>query len=352
MKKLRRFKRKKDEAAETTGRITNETVAEHREKVLAGGRRFKYPVQYAKHRLVINTIVISIVALLLVAVVIWWQLYPAQNTSKFFYRITRVLPLPVAVVDGKVVRYSDYLEGFRSQEHYLQVKEGINLYSKENKAQLNWFKRQALDDAIANTYAEKLAAKNNITVTDSEVTDAINRQRQSRDGTTSEETYYASVLDYYDWSPDEVREVTKRGLLHQKVAYSVDTVASKLRDQMEEKLKTETDFDKVAAAIAPIDGAKVESSVTPLVPTSNQDGGLAKEASKLSVGQVSPVFQSTAGDGYYVVKLLQRDNDRVSYAVLRVPLTVFQKQLEQIKADYKTREYISVPEVKSSITTQ
>ena len=30
---------------ETGGRITNETVAEHRERVLAGGRKFKYPLQ-------------------------------------------------------------------------------------------------------------------------------------------------------------------------------------------------------------------------------------------------------------------------------------------------------------------
>ena len=102
MKKLRRFSRKK--TTDTEGhRITNETVAEHREKILAGGRRFKYPVQYAKHRLVINTIVISVVALLLVVFVVWWQLYSMQNTSTFFYRITRVIPLPVASVDGQPV---------------------------------------------------------------------------------------------------------------------------------------------------------------------------------------------------------------------------------------------------------
>ena len=56
MKKLRRKKRSAE--AEQPSRITNETVAEHRERILAGGRRFKYPVQYARHRLVINTIII------------------------------------------------------------------------------------------------------------------------------------------------------------------------------------------------------------------------------------------------------------------------------------------------------
>lgn len=352
MKKLRRFKRNKSEEAEKPNRITNETVAEHREKILAGGRRFKYPVQYAKHRLVINTIVISVVALILVVVLIWWQLYLVQNTSTFFYRITRVVPLPVASVDGQYVPYSDYLESFRSQEHYLETKQGVNLYSKENKAQLNWLKRQALDSAIAHSYAEKLAKATNITVSTKEVNEAILHQRQSSNGTISEDTYFAIALDHYDWTPDEVREATANELLRQKVAYRVDTIASKLRDEMQAKLKSESDFDKIASAIAPVGGVKVQSSVTPLVPSNNQDGGLAEQASKLGVGKISEIFRSTTGDGYYVVKLLQRDNERISYAVLRIPLTMFQQQLDQIKKDHKVEEYINLPEVKSSLSTQ
>lgn len=50
--------------------------------------------------------------------------------------------------------------------------------------------------------------------------------------------------------------MTERKLLHQKVAYDIDTTASKLKDQLSAALKTQTDFDKVAAAIQPIDGVK------------------------------------------------------------------------------------------------
>jgi hypothetical protein len=354
MKKLPRLRRgKKAQEPETPNRITNETVAEHRERVLAGGRRFKYPMQYAKHRLVINTIIISVVALILVAALIWWQLYPAQNTSTFFYRIARVLPLPVATIDGQQVRYSDYLMGFRSQEHYLQFKEGVDLYTKENKSQLDLIKRQSLDDAIADTYAAKLAQETHTSVSSQEVNDAIKLQRQSRDGETSEETYYAIVLDHFNWTPDEVKEVTARKLLHQKVAYDIDTTASKLKDEMITVLKTEPDFDKAIAAIKPVNGIKVEPGVTPLVPSNNQDGGLAIQASKLAVGQVSPVFRSTNGDGYYVVKLLQKDNNgRISYASIKVPLTIFDKQLKDLKSAHKTSEYISVPVVNVPNTNQ
>lgn len=64
--------------------------------------------------------------------------------------------------------------------------------------------------------------------------------------------------------------------------------------------------------------------MTPLVPLNNRDGGLAEHASKLAVGKVSTVFRSTTGDGYYVVKLLQREGDRISYSALKIALTEFQ----------------------------
>jgi len=355
MKKLRhlRIRRKKSEADQHPHRITNETVAEHRERVLAGGRRFKYPVQYARHKLVINAVIISFVALITLVGVVWWQLYPAQNTSTFFYRITRVLPLPVASVDGWPVRYSDYLVGFRSQEHYLQHKEGVNLYSKEFEQQLNYIKRKALDDAIADTYAAKIAKENNIVITDQEIDEAIERQRQSRDGTTSKETYDAIVLDHFNWTPAEAREVTAARLLRQKVAYFIDETAKKQRDQAVELLKTEDDFSKVAEAINAQGGDKVFAGITPLVPKNNQDGGLAAAASKLSKGAISEPFQSTTGDGYYIVKLLEKDDedDRVSYAYIKISLTEFDKQLKEIKNAGRIAEYINIPQIATSQAT-
>ena len=111
--------RKQKEEKEAPSRITNETVAEHRERILAGGRKFKYPVQYARHRLVINAILVTLAALVLLAVIGWWQLYLVQNSSAFMYRITRILPVPVASVDGEYVPYRDYLVQYRGSEYYL-----------------------------------------------------------------------------------------------------------------------------------------------------------------------------------------------------------------------------------------
>src|SRR5680860_1756935 len=118
MKKLiKKLRRRKTSPPPT--RITSETIEQHREHILAGGRKFKYPIQYARHKLVINAIIISVVTIVIVLAVGWWQLYPGQNTSDFMYRVTRILPVPVANVDGQPVLYSDYLMRYLSQVHYL-----------------------------------------------------------------------------------------------------------------------------------------------------------------------------------------------------------------------------------------
>src|SRR6266550_687176 len=93
----------------SSSRITNETVAEHRERILAGGRKFKYPMQHTKQRIVITTVVIVLSAFIAFFGLFTWELYGAQNTSQFIHRLTQVFPYPVAAVEGRQVRYSDYL---------------------------------------------------------------------------------------------------------------------------------------------------------------------------------------------------------------------------------------------------
>lgn len=341
MKKLQLRKKK----VETPSRITNETVAEHRERILAGGRRFKYPVQYAKHRLVTITIIISIVALLAFLLLLWQQLYIAQNTGSFFYRLTRVVPLPVAQVDGEYARYSDYLMEYRSSVHYLQQIEQINLDSADGKNQANYYKSQALDNVIASTYAEKIARSKNITVSDQQVTDAINSKRQAVNGELSAEAYDAVTLDFFGWSSDEHKRVMQRRLLQQQVAYSIDAAATDKKNKASELIKAGTAFDQIPAQLGGEGADKVEQGVSGLVPKTNNDGGRAAAAGKLQKGQVSDAFQSANGDGYYFVQLIESNDTQVNYAFIKIPLTEFKKQLDTVKAENKVQKYISIDAV-------
>jgi hypothetical protein len=326
-------------------RITNETVAEHRERILAGGRRFKYPMQYARYRLVITTILVSIVALALITVIGWWQLYPVQNTSTFFYRVTRALPLPVATVDGAAVSYSDYLMYYNSSAHYLQQSEQVNFQTADGKQQNNYIKRKTLDIAIANTYAEKLAKELHITVDSKRVDDVTLRARNTSTGRISQETYDASALSILGWTPSEYRQDARSKLLLQDVSFAIDTAAKQKETTAAQVLKQTptTDFAVLATQLGGEGDGKVTTGVSGLVPLTNQDGGLAAAAAALHVGQVSDVIRTTAGDGYYFVKVIALSDTQVNYEFIRIPLTKFNAQLAALKKDGKVHEYISIP---------
>ncbi len=350
MKKLP-FKKRKENKKVIPTRITNETVAEHRERILAGGRRFKYPMQYARHRLVINTIVVAVAAIVLIVAVGWWQLYPAQNTSSFVYRVTRVLPLPVASVDGETVKYSDYLMYFNSSAHYLKQSEQIDPNSDDGKRQLDYMKRKSLDNAEADTYALKLARTLGITVDDAQVDKVVSDARNTANGRISQETYDASALNILGWTPSEYRQATKSKLIRQEVSYAVDTQAKAKAEKAATLLQAKNaDLSVVAKALGGTGDATVSTGVSGMVPRTNSDGGLSTAAVKLEKGQISPVVKTTTGDGYYFVKLLEKNDTQVSYAYIRIPLTAFKEKFEALKKEGKIKEYISVPAVENKTT--
>ena len=154
-------------------RITNETVAAHREEILAGGRKFKHPVQVSRRRVIINTIIVALVAALLLAAVAWQQLYIAQSSNNLLYRMTQIFPVPVASIDGELVRYSDYLVQYRGSKYYLGKYDEIRIDSDDGREQLKHIKRESLNRALVDTYAAKLARQHNITVSDQDIDTVI-----------------------------------------------------------------------------------------------------------------------------------------------------------------------------------
>lgn len=341
MKKLLKKRLKKQEVTPSS-RITNETVAEHRERILAGGRRFKYPMQYARHRLVIVTVSLAIAALALVGVLGWWQLYVAQSDNAILYRVTQIVPVPVASVDGHPVRYSDYLMYYKSSMHFLQRSEQLVLNSEEGRRQAAFQKRQNLDIAIRNAYAEKLAEELDISVEQEEL-DRVNRERLvMANGSISQETYNASTMNLLGWTPEEEQRSTKSQILKNKVAYHIDTKARQQLEEASELLQAEdSDFREVADRL----GDGVVAGVSGMVPLVNNDGGLTEAASKLSKGEISPVVRSTTGDGYYFVRLIEKTDTQLNYESLQIPLTEFDRRLKDLKDAGKIREYIAIPSI-------
>jgi len=342
MKKLKLKRGKKQPVAPS--RITNETVTEHREQILAGGRKFKYPHQYERHKLVFNVVIIAIVTVIILSVIIWWQLYPAQNTSTFFYRVTRILPVPVATVDGAQVRYSDYLMSLSGSRYYLEQSERLNLNSDDGKRQIEFIKRQALDGAIADAYAAKIAREKAIKVTDEQVNDVVDSSLNTVSGRISQDVYDDSTLSTFGYSASEYRQIIRRSLIRQEVAYNIDTKAASAKKAAEEILSAnpKPGLADVAKQLQDKGYTNIQLGTSGLVPKTNHDGGLTQAAMKLQKDQISDFFRSTTGDGYYVVQLGESNDKQLSYNFLKIPLTALNDQLKTLVSNDKVDEYISV----------
>lgn len=322
--------------------ITQQNLEESREEILAKGKKFRYPFQYAKHRLVIITILISIVALVSFAIVGWIQLYKVQNTSDVMYRFTKVLGLPVAKVDGVSVKYSDYLMLYRSSIKTLERQQGALDDSEDSKLLRDYYKRQALTSAEEYSYAMAKLDEIGKPVTESEI-DAVVNEHKTIDGETRSESAFEGIIrDNFGLSMSEYRRMLRLSLAKKDYSAEIDKRAKSLANAVKQELKKSNDLKKISDKFKNNDIFEFES-LSEMVDASNLDSGRAEMASVLKeVGDVSECFVSKNGDGYYFVKLTERKNGKVKYDSIWIRFTEFDKVMNKIRADNKVDEYITV----------
>ena len=312
-------------------RITNDTVAQHREKVLAAGRQHKYPIQYTKRRLVWITMFVSVAILAIFVGLGWAQLYLWKDTSDIAYRITKILPLPVANIDGENANYSDYLLYHRSSLAVLQTQG-----QSDQKDKVKFYQNQSINKALEVAYAKRLARENNITVDDNKVQDLIKKQQES--SKLSQSAYESVVKDNLHWSMDELKIAMKYTLLKQEVSFKIDKTADDLVSTIQNKVKSGKSLKDIADEM----GNKVQPVFNLSVSTDNSDGGLTKSATLLAKGKISEPVKTLAGDGYYFVTLNSLEDNMVNYSYVKVPLTEFNSQFNYLKNNNKVKYFISI----------
>ena len=330
-------------------RITNDTIAEHREKILAGGRKFKYPLQYSKHKILINTLVIVAVAVVAFAIWLWVMLYKQQSTDDFYYNATQILPLPVANVDGENVPYSSYLRRIRADIYYYQNQENRSFNTTDGKRELSYHQRQDLEIAERYAYAQKLAKNLKITVSDKEVDAEIAKQLKA-DG-TDQASFERMLKTYYNWTLSEYRAEIRSQLTEQKVAFAVDSVAKAKTAKILDQLKNGEDFANLAKSTSDDPLAKNNGGET-VAKTGDLDAnGLIAAARNLKPGQISGAIAGRDNDGdycYFIVKLNSITDDTTDYSVIQINLTQFDSDFAKLQSERgKIREYISVPSEKA-----
>lgn len=251
--KIRRPKRKQKvtpiasaSSSELAPRITTETIAAHREEVIGSARKYIYPLQHSKHRIIFITSTLLIGSVIAFFAYCTVAIYKLQSTSGFLYRVSQVIPFPAAHVSGDFVSYESYLFEVRHYTHYYESQLKLDFRTTEGKQQLAAFKKQALEKVIDDAYVKKLAAKYGVTVTEQQVNDQITILRnQNRLG--NNDTVFEDVLkDYWGWSVDDFKRSLRDSILKQNVIATLDTATKDRSAQALAELKSGTDFAAVA----------------------------------------------------------------------------------------------------------
>ena len=333
---------KKQAENNSSRKSERERVEEWREEILARGRKFKYPLQYAKHKLVVNTIIIAVLLVVGLVVAGWAALYKFQDMRDIMYRISYVTRIPVAEIDGKKVRFFDYLMTARSSLTTLRQQSGVENNSEDEKAMINRYKRTALTQAEDLTYALKLGEENGIEVSKEEVAQSFDEHRKVGGTERSEESFLKVLSTNFGLNKTEYERMLYLALMKVKVEEEIDIDAKKVAEEVRVKLgQNGGDFAKTREEL----GERVQFETTGgLVDSKNVDGGRAGVAMKLNPGQISEKFLSSNGDGYYFVKLIEKTEDRVNYESLFVKFTEFDKRLEEVRDNGRVKEYIKLVE--------
>jgi hypothetical protein len=322
--------------------ITKANIEDHREKTLESAKKYKYPMQQAKHVILITATVVAIVAVATFLVVSWWQLYNAQTTSSFYYTATKIIPLSVANIDDEPVNYGGYLRRVRASIFYLEGQENRNFTTEDGERELAHVKRTDLNEAERSAYAIKILRDNNLTVTDGEIQANIKATLDPDDeGAISERAFESSLWRYYGWSLDDYRQIVRERLAVRKAAFVVDQAAKSRINNIKARLDSGGDFAEIARTESDDEATKANGGDVGIVGLNNvDDDGLTETAKQLEVGQVSGVIEGI--DAYFIVKLVGRNDSGIQYSIIEVALTQFNEQFNSLRADGKIREYIEI----------
>jgi len=330
------------EAFENIPRITNETVAEHREDVLSSARKYKYPLAHSKHRIVVISTTLLIAAVIAFFIYCGLSLYKFQSSSAFMYRVTQVIPFPVAKAGKAYVAYENYLFELRRYEHYYQTQQRVDFGSKSGQDQLASYKPKALHEVIQNAYVKQLAAQNHVSVSGAELNGAMDALRAQNHSGDQE---LASVTNkFFGWSLSDLEREIKQELLAQKVAAKLDTATQARAASVLKQLQSGADFGAMAAqnsddtATKGNGGQYADTAIT--LASTDVPLQVVEALQRLQVGQISGVIQ--AGNTLEIVKLLANDNGQMKAAHISFNLTSIDTYVAAYQKTHPVHTYITV----------
>jgi hypothetical protein len=330
-----------EEAIHNLPRITNETIAEHREEVLSSARKYIYPLQHSLHRIV--TISTTIFAVLVVAFFVYcvFSLYKFNSTSTFMYRVTQVVPFPIAKAGSHWVSYENYLFELRHYIHYYQTQQKVDFNNDSGKQQLNAFRKVALESVINEAYVKQLAEDHKVTVNDKELNDEITLLRSQNRLGGSDQVFEDVLREFWGWSMDDFKRELKTQMLAQKVVSIMDTETHARAQNVLTQLQNGSDFVAVAKQYSDDVSTKGNGGDYGFaIDKTNRDlpPQVIDALFKLNAGQISGMIETPFGIEIVKVREVEGNTVRASHILLQFKPT--STYIDPLKNKEKAKQFI------------
>ena len=310
-RKLTQRRTKKAAESLAIPKITNDSVAEHREEILSRARKSVNPLRHSRKFIVKLSVGIFSTTLILFLIGCGLALYQFQSTSSFIYGVTRMVPFPVAIADGRFVSYESYLFELRHYMHYYQSQQAVNFNTDSGQRQLRVLKQRSLDQAIDRAYVAKLAQQHDVRVLPTEVNAQVQiAQNQNRLGASN--AVFQSVLkDFWGWSVADFKHELHLELLDQKVAAALDTATTARARNTYRQIQQGADFGNLAKTVSDdvvtkANGGKYSFAITQS--TRDLSPLIIDALFNLKAGQTSGIIDT--GYTLEIVKLLSVDGQK------------------------------------------
>lgn len=335
------------QSLEDVPKITTENIGEHREEVLKGARKYIYPLAHSKRRIIAVTVTVMVTAIIALLVYCSLALYKFYQYNTFVYRVTQVVPFPIAKAGSHYVDYENYLFELRRYVHYYESQQQRD-FAGADRGQLVQFRRQTLADVINQAYTKQLAGQNHVSVSNREINERLNEVRdQNRLGGNNK--VFADVLSsYWGWSVNDFKRSLKQQILTEKVNAALDTDANARAQEALRQLKTGSDFATLAKAVSEDPSAKTNggdyggsfNKTNPNVPPE-----VINALFNMKVGQFSDIILaspilSDQGPSLQIVKLTSQKGDSVTAEHIVFNLQNLSTWLKPLEAQHPSHSYV------------
>ncbi len=332
------------EAFANVPKITDQTVAEHREEVLSTARKYIYPLQHSRKRIVYISTSIFVAAVVAFFAYVGLALYNFQNTNSFIYGVTQVIPLPVAKVGPSWVSYESYLFELRRYMHYYETQQQVNFSTSSGQKQLASYKQESMNAVITNAYVKELAKKYGVSVSAQAVNNEVSLvQSQNRLGTSQQELN-AVLSDFWGWNENDFKRELKQQMLQQAVVAKLDIAAQQKAQSALQQLQHGADFATLANKVSEDlstsgNGGEFPSLIAKDDP--NISPQITQELFRLKPGQISPIINT--GYTLEIVKVIQFQGNKVQAAHISFNFAPISTYIAPLQKTQKAEYFINLP---------